>query len=393
MELIKTGIKNIRKSKLRSALTILGVTIGIITLVIISSIGEIGTKEINLKLSQMGIESVMVSLSDESTKSLSEECIREIEEIDGVKRAIPLMAQVTRIDGAMGNSKVMLWGTNNRADEILTFEILHGRLLNMSDVVGGNNICVVDEELAKNTYGRSNIIGKKVRFLINGAYEEFEVIGVVKSGMNTLQGLISEIIPYFAYVPYTTVQSLMGRTSVDEIAVKLSDYSKSEQISEEIKVLLNEKLATENAIGVNDLLKQKSQLNGILSTVSFTLSSIACISLVVSALSIMTIMLVSVSERTREIGIKKSLGATDFDIMLEIVVESILITVIGSIIGLIIGLGLVFIASKLLNVEYIVNPSFIGVSLAVSMIAGAVIGVYPAYKAAKLRPVEALRRE
>lgn len=393
MELIKTGIKNIKKSKLRSALTILGVTIGIITLVIISSIGEIGTKEINLKLSQMGIESVMVSLSDESTKSLSEECIREIEEIDGVKRAIPLMAQVTRIDGAMGNSKVMLWGTNNRADEILTFEILHGRLLNMSDVVGGNNICVVDEELAKNTYGRSNIIGKKVRFLINGAYEEFEVIGVVKSGMNTLQGLISEIIPYFAYVPYTTVQSLMGRTSVDEIAVKLSDYSKSEQISEEIKVLLNEKLATENAIGVNDLLKQKSQLNGILSTVSFTLSSIACISLVVSALSIMTIMLVSVSERTREIGIKKSLGATDFDIMLEIVVESILITVIGSIIGLIIGLGLVFIASKLLNVEYIVNPSFIGVSLAVSMIAGAVIGVYPAYKAAKLRPVEALRRE
>ena len=393
MELIKTGIKNIRKSKMRSTLTILGVTIGIITLVIISSIGEIGTEQINIKLSQMGIESVMVSISDESSKSLSEECVKTVKQIDGVKEAIPLMAQVTRMEGALGNSKTMLWGTDNQADEILTFEIIHGRLIEPSDVSYRKNICVVDEALAVNTYGRSNIIGKNVRFLVNGAYEQFEVVGVVTSGMNTLQGLISEIVPYFAYVPYTTVQALSGRTSVDEIAVKLSDYSKSEEVSKTIKETLNTKLATENAIGVNDLLKQKNQLNGILGTVSLTLSLIACISLVVSALSIMTIMLVCVSERTREIGIKKSLGATDFDIMLEIVVESVLITVIGSIIGITLGCTLIFIACKILNVEYMLNLNFIGISLAVSMIAGAVIGVYPAYKAAKLRPVEALRRE
>ena len=393
MDLIKTGIKSIFRSKVRSYLTILGVCIGIFTLVIISSVSKIGTVGINNMLSQMGIESVMVSVNKQSGKSLTDSAVSTIKEISGVSEAVPLMAEIASIKSASGTNQSVLWGIGGSADKILSFEVLYGRLFSSGDISYQNRICIVDEDLAKACFGRSNIVGKKLRFLINGAYEEFEVVGVVKSGMNTLQSLISEIVPRFAYIPYTTMQNIYGRTTVDEIAVKLNSANESDKVSSKIKSKLNSKLKSTSAVNVNNLLKQKSQLNGIMSIISVTLTAIAGVSLLVSALSIMTIMLVSISERTREIGIKKSLGATNKDIMLEIVIESVFITLIGSTVGIALGIIAIIIACAVLNIDFIINTNFILVSLVVSMIAGAVIGVYPAYKAAKLRPVDALKRE
>lgn len=393
MDLIKTGIKNIIRSKLRSVLTISGISIGILTLVIISSVGKIGEYNINNMLSGMGIESVMVSISKDSGKALGENAVDEIKKIKGVSEAVPLIMELASIKCGSDTEKAMLWGIDHTADKILGFDVIYGRLFSSADVAYKSNVCVIDEDLAKQTFGRSNIVGKKLRFLIGGAYKEFEVIGIVKSGMNTLQDLVSEIIPRFAYIPYTTMQKAYKRTTVDEIAVKLNDASQSDKISAKIKVKLNSKLQSQNAVNVNNLLKQKSQLSEIISAISLTLSVIAGVSLIVSALSITTIMLVGVSERTREIGIKKSLGATNFGIMLEVVVESILITIIGSAIGIFLGIFAVFTACKIFGISFIFDINFILLSFPVSITAGAIIGVYPAFKAAKLCPVEALRRE
>lgn len=393
MDLIKTGIRNIVRSKVRSILTIMGISIGILTLVIISSVGKIGTYNINNMLSQMGIESVMVSVSKDSGKSLSENSVEEIKSVKGVSEAVPLIMELASIKCGGDSEKAMLWGIDHTADKILGFDVIYGRLFSSGDIAYKSNVCVIDEDLAKQTFGRSNIVGKKLCFLVDGSYENFEVIGIVKSGMNTLQDLVSEIIPRFAYIPYTTMQRTYKRTTVDEIAVKLSDASQSDKVSAKIKSKLNSKLQSQNAVNVNNLLKQKSQLSEIISAISLTLSVIAGVSLIVSALSITTIMLVGVSERTREIGIKKSLGATNSDIMLEIVVESILITIIGSAIGIIFGIFAVFTACKIFGISFIFDINFILLSLPISITAGAIIGVYPAFKAAKLQPATALRQE
>lgn len=393
MEIIKSGFRNIFKTKARSALTISGITIGVVTLVIISSIGKIGTRAINDELLNMGIESVMVNVSDASVNSLTTDNAESLEAIDGIKEAIPLTSLTAKAKLAQTESGCMLWGVDSRAEHIITMDVLYGRLINTEDLRLNSKVCVIDEELALSTYKRSNIVGKTARFSINGSYEDFEIVGVVKSGMSSLQNLLSDLVPTFAYVPYTTVQTLCGRTSIDQIAVKLDSSVDEEQVFAQISTAMDSALNRKNSVTVNNLIKQKNQLNNILGIAEAALSLIAGISLVVSGFSVMTIMLVSVSERTKEIGIKKAIGAKNRTILAEIITESGLITLTGSVIGIAVGIGVTFIGCQLFGIEMLLNTKLIVSSIFVSFIAGAVFGAYPAYKASRLAPVDALRSE
>ena len=393
MEIIKSGFRNIFKTRVRSSLTILGVSIGVITLVIISSIGEIGTRAINDELLNMGVESVMVNVRDSSSKSLTTYNAEELEKIDGVREAIPLTCSISRISMARHSTDCMLWGVDNRAEHIISMNVLYGRLVNREDVSKNKKVCVIDEGLALNTYQRSNVVGKTIKIDFGGVYEDFEIIGVVESGMSSLQNLLSSFVPNFAYVPYTTVQTLCGRTSVDRIAVKLDSEADKEVIFSRISKAMDSALCSENSVAVNNLIKEKKQLDNILGIATTALSLIAGISLVVSGFSVMTIMLVSVSERTREIGIKKAIGAKNRSILAEIITESGLITLTGSVFGIAVGIILTFAGCLIFGVQMILNIKLILLSVAVSFVAGALFGAYPAYKASRLSPVEALRSE
>ena len=380
---------NIFRAKVRSLLTIAGIAVGVFSVTLISTIGAVGTEQVSSTLITMGVDTLLVQAASNSVSvTLTDEDVSEVRKIDGVTDVMPLMASIT--EAKMINRRVdcYVWGVDKSADKLISLRAKHGRLITNSDSAALSKVCVIDEQFAEEVYGRSNVVGKKLRMFLGGKYHDFTIIGIAQSGLSSLQGMLSNIMPGFMYIPITTMQHLCGRTTYDKIAVKVSgdDFS-----PKTVTDALDLKNGHVDGYLCNNLLSQKSQLDDILSIVTTTLSMTAGISLVVSGISVMTAMMMSVSERTREIGVKKAIGARKRDILGEFLAESVLLTLLGSAGGIVAGLAVSFAGCMILGVPFSVNVGSLVISAVVTALLGAVFGAYPAAKAAKLNPADALR--
>ncbi len=291
------------------------------------------------------------------------------------------------------NSKAIVWGIDTKASEIISINLIYGRMFNNQDISTDANVCLVDENFSKNAYSRDNIIGKTVSILCGGVMEDFKVIGIIKTGSGLLQNIIGNYVPTFVYVPYTTIQNAVGRDDFDQIAVKVKNGGNVDTIGKTIVDILNRSNGTDNAFLSNNLAKQKDGLTSMLGIMTLILSAVGAISLLVASLSIMTVMLVSVNERTREIGIKKAIGAKRSSIMLEFMFEAILISMIGCLFGIAAGYLISYIGASYFGFALSVRTDIMLLAVGFSVLTGTVFGVYPAYKASSLKPVDALRQE
>ncbi len=382
---ISKSMRCLFNNKLRVFLTILGIAVGVTSVVIVSSIGNIGTKAINSEMSGMGMDNIIITASN-----LDISALEDVKSAENVRDAMPLMNNITEIEICNKKSSAMIWGVNEDADKVVDLEVKYGRLINQGDVNKSNDVCIVDTAISEFGYKRENIVGKKITVNFGGNLKELEVVGVVESGVSSLQNMLGGFIPDFVYVPYSVMQKNMGSESFDNITVKVLDENDTDSAVFTIENVLKAKNNCED-IRIENLLSQKDRMNNIMNIATLALSVVAGISLIVSGISIMTVMLVSVNERTREIGIKKSIGATTNDILAEFLLEAVLITFIGGFIGFVLGTGISVLAGNLLGIENNVNFSVGFGVLAVSIIIGVIFGVYPAKKAANLKPVEALR--
>lgn len=380
---------NIFRARVRSVLTIAGIAVGVFSVTLISTIGAVGTEQVSSTLVTMGVDTLLVQAAGNSVSvTLTDEDVAEVRKIDGVADVMPLMASIT--EAKMINRRVdcYVWGVDKSADKLISLQAKHGRLITNSDSAALSKVCVIDEQFAREVYGRSNVVGKKLRMFLGGKYHEFTIIGIAQSGLSSLQGMLSNIMPGFMYIPITTMQHLCGRTTYDKIAVKVSgdDFS-----PKTVTDALDRKNGHVDGYICNNLLSQKSQLDDIMSIVTTTLSMTAGISLVVSGISVMTAMMMSVSERTREIGVKKAIGARKRDILGEFLAESVLLTLLGCAAGIAAGLAVSFAGCVILGVPFSVNVGSLIISAAATALLGAVFGAYPAAKAARLSPAEALK--
>lgn len=394
IDYLRSAFGNLGRKKIRTALTILGIAIGVASVVLIANISQCGTDVLSNELDSLGMSGLTISSSpDAQGVTLNESDLNIIRKSEEVQQAAPVIVQNTEVTACKANSKALVWGIDTKASEIISIHLIYGRMFNNRDINTSAAVCLVDEAFSKSAYSRNNIIGKKVSILCGGVQQEFTVIGIIKTGSGLLQNMIGNYVPTFIYVPYTTIQSATGRQNFDQVAVKVRKGGNVDAIGQSIVKNLDHFNGTANGFVSNNLAKQKDSLTGILGIITLILSAVGAISLLVASLSIMTVMLVSVNERTREIGIKKAIGAGRSSIMLEFLFEAVLISLIGCFFGIAVGYLVSWAGASYFGLILSVRTDIMLLSVGFSILTGTVFGVYPAYKASKLKPVDALRQE
>lgn len=389
-DILYCSVKNLYRKKLRTILTIMGIAVGACSVIIINAIGDSGKSAVNSELDSLGLGGIAVTAF---STELQKEDLNVIRQNQDVETAMPLLMQYTFAKVRNTTSNALVWGIDSGAKQIISLELSHGRMISTADVSSYSRVCLIDQSYAKSMYGRYNVEGSKISIQFNGVYDEYEIVGTVKAGSSLLQNFIGDVIPTFIYIPYTTLQRSIGRNGFDQIAVKTSKNADVEATGASIIRDLERLNNSYGQYKADNLAKQKDRLSNLLSIVTLVLSAISAISLLVAGLGIMTVMLVSVNERTREIGIKKSIGAKKSTIMGEFLLEAFAISLIGSVIGSTIGIVGAYIGGDIFGIAVDVRMELIAVCIAFSVIVGIIFGVYPAAKAAKMHPVDALRME
>lgn len=398
-ECLKGSIRQLLSNKLRTFLTMLGMFIGIGAVIMILSVGE-GVKGTVIDLfSDIGKGAVQINVAGHDAENLiTQEDLEVIRQMPEIKNAIVYdSGWGTYIRDYKDKEKfVMVAGIPHDFREVQYLDIVGGRSISEAEDRSKANVVMVSDMYAQAVYGVEDpnyALGKSVELKIGKTSNSFEIIGLVKT--QTFPGMPVDMIPLVTYIPYSTLDQMVGygdqRASMAAVMVK-DEYNPSE-VAYQLGRLLDKRHGTSKGYNVQSMSQLIDQINMVLDMLTSFIGFVAAISLLVGGIGIMNIMLVTVKERTREIGIRKAVGATNKEILHQFLIEAIILTVLGGIIGMIIGyLGGVAVG-KMFDLDVKLTMEMIMFSVGTSSIIGIIFGVYPAYQASKLDPVEALRYE
>lgn len=399
LEYIKIALMNIRSNKGRSFLTMLGIIIGISSVIMIISIGNGVKGGINNELNAMAGGQIYVYSDGQNDEGIAVEFTDE--DIDALLTKVRNVKAVTprwMLSGTAAGRKGIYTASISLGmpglEYVSSDPIIAGRYFNENDYYSANKVCVVTEASARTMFGTTNVVGMTFDFTMYGSTQEFTIIGIRKDNASVLVSVAgTETVAIEA--PLSAIREA-GFEIMNDALLIISDGAEnaSQVAADSVKLMENRHdVRGKNAIKVENFNDYMSQMNDILSYVTIFVVFVAAISLLVGGIGVMNIMLVSVTERTREIGIRKSLGARTGSILLQFLSESAIITLLGGIIGIVIGvLGANGVCSLIGFTARISVGTVVGASLFSSAV-GIFFGIYPARKAAKLSPIEALRHE
>jgi len=404
LEYLKMAVDNLKSNKGRSLLTMLGIIIGISSVIMIIAIGNGAQSQISEELNSLAGGQVYIYLNDgkaQESDYITQEDLDVIKEkIPTIKGISPLFGFAGTVLGSKGNFDAQVTcGTNDLEYFVTTEKISDGRYFSEDEFLSARNVCVISENDAIKLFGTSDVIGMSIEITIYNVTQELQIVGVTKAQSSSmLSSFMGTTDSVTVYMPYTVLESAFGGNIGNFQSIyAITDNPKDsgDMVSAIIKLLESRhNNRDEEVYLLENATDEISGINNVLNIVTIFIIFVAAISLLVGGIGVMNIMLVSVTERTREIGIRKALGARTRSIIMQFLSESAIITLCGGLIGITIGVAGAYAICSLpmLGFEPKVQFSTIAIATLFSSAVGIFFGIYPAKKAAKLSPIEALRR-
>ncbi len=382
---IKLAIKNIRSNKLRSALTMIGIIIGISSVIVLVGMGSGSTQKITSQVQSLGTNLISANTASNGSKQFTLDDVKNVEAIQGIDKVAPIISTSTTVKVDKNSQNASVTGTTSNFLDIRNMSIGEGRFIADLDVDYRGKVAVLGSNIASQLYGFTDPVGKNINIKGN----TYEVVGVLKSQGSSMGSNTDDMV----IIPSTTAIGLAGTRNVQNLYIKALDQNNVDALTNEINGYLNNFFkSTDNS---NRVMSQKQLLDtmsSITSTMTYLLGGIAAISLIVGGIGVMNVMLVSVSERTKEIGIRKALGGSRKDILIQFLIEALVLSSLGGIAGVLFGLGLGWLVTAL-GMSMSFSLPIVIVAFSFSLAVGIVFGIFPAYKASKLKPIDALRFE
>ena len=388
---LRMAIKSISGNKLRAFLTMLGIIIGVMALVILVSLVNGATSTVTDTISSLGTNLLTVTVSDDKGQPISLSDLAEFSETDGVGQTAAWQSESAVGKYGSNAETVQLYGTTATYYNIQGLSMLLGRYIKSADVENASNICVINEKAAQELIGYSDCIGEEIS--INGI--KFKVVGVLEDNDDSLTAVFSSN-SLAVYIPYTSLVRLSSSVSskITSFYVSAETGGTTAETESAMYSILYERFAQdEDAFEIDTQDALEDTMSSVTSILAILLGGIAGISLIVGGIGIMNIMLVTVTERTREIGIRKAIGASRGVILQQFLLESVVLCMLGCAIGIFLSWGTLRIISVVvasLDLTFKMNGAVVLIAVLFCFIIGVGFGLYPANKAAKMKPIDAL---
>ena len=395
------AIKEIKRNILRSFLTILGIVIGVASVIAMVMIGDGTTANVQQSISKLGTNMLTLRVGqerrgppreDNSAKPFTEDDISAIKnELQNIKAVAA--ENSTKMNIVLGNKSTSssIIGTNNDYFIIKDWEVTEGRTFEDSELSSGKSSCIIGTTIVKQLFAETNPIGMNIRLKNLSC----NVIGVLKSKGAAAFGNDQDEIVIVPLKMYQ--QKIKGNKDVSSILISITDGKLIDNAKIEITSLMQERRALRieepDNFHIRDMQETLATMTSTTKMLTYLLGSIAGISLLVGGIGIMNIMLVSVTERTREIGTRLAIGAMENEVLLQFLVEAIALSTLGGIIGIFLGAAIGYVTVNMMDLPFILNSQIILISFFFSTFIGVFFGYFPARKAARLNPIEALRYE
>lgn len=393
------AITSLKSNKLRSILTMLGIIMGVFSVITIVAIGNAAQAYMNAQFEKLGANIIQIQ---QKSKTVNPNDLLVLEDMNIIKKAVPDIKDIQAYSAIYGGEvragsktrETVVYGMIPSSKNFRTFEMLHGRFVNDIDVSSRSNVIIVFENFAKKYFKKTDITGETLTIKnTSGSSMKARVIGVVKSEGNMFENMFGDEYPVEFIMPITTMQTFYGTKKLDSIEVSLIEKDKLQLVGERIVKVLEFKHKNKDKYAARNTADLQKTMSNVLGVISSVLLVIAIITLVVGGIGIVNILLVSVTERIREIGVRKALGAQKKDIIFQFLTESIIMTGFSGSIGIIIGLIAGGVISSLIKIPPVVDVKVVIMSFLGSVALGLIFGVYPAKRAADLDPIESLRYE
>ena len=391
IENIRLSFQGIWSHKMRSFLTMLGIIIGVMALVILVSLVNGATSTVTDTISSLGTNLLTVTVSDDKGQPISLSDLAEFSETDGVGQTAAWQSESAVGKYGSNAETVQLYGTTAAYYNIQGLNMLLGRYIKSADVEHASSICVINENAAQELIGYSDCIGEEIS--INGI--KFKVVGVLEDNDDSLTAVFSSN-SLAVYIPYTSLVRLSSSVSSKISSFYVSaeaDGTTAETESAMYSILYERFAQDEDAFEIDTQDALEDTMSSVTSILAILLGGIAGISLIVGGIGIMNIMLVTVTERTREIGIRKAIGASRGVILQQFLLESVVLCMLGCAIGIFLSWGTLRIISVVvasLDLTFKMNGAVVLIAVLFCFIIGVGFGLYPANKAAKMKPIDAL---